>query len=360
MQPCNTEEFTLPNWIMPTVLQLDSYNPGFLATLLREPSKRRQAIATIAAFEVQITPELAHLALNTPLETLLGACLPQLPEHYLPLILKNNWQVQPKAFYCGLANWLKNQPSRQQLKTLYQMSQFSLSALEVLDRLDPVAIMPATMSFVPNAYNADVMNMQIDFVRRLVPDVTDHQLKQAIKALAFEFEKTFNKLRRDDFILETPPGLANRFYKRINLPRAPLKPHPNLTPLNSAPLLVEAGRKYNNCLEDRILQVLMLRKYYYIWQDAASDSEDICIIELITDDPIGWRIETLEAPSSQDVKPDLAARVKQDLKDAGAIDGPSWIRDDFLCDLFEADAKDFAARWNTLNLRQICFDEKTE
>ena len=74
-----------------------------------------------------------------------------------------------------------------------------------------------------------------------------------------------NNARDQIHVLRLAERWSNRIYERMQFPKPPLKPHPQLVPLSSAIMMRQEAVRMQNCLSGLIGDVIDGRVYFYRW-----------------------------------------------------------------------------------------------
>lgn len=339
----------IPAWYIEALIELNKYEYGLIEEILSSNGGRKQIAAAAISFQrhggtVSIG-SLASLLKHSKSSKVLNQCLGSaLPGEFIPLISKQQDQIRQPSFYIGLAKWLSDHKSPSKLKALRHARSFSLTTLDILDALDPVAIQPMTLSFIPNVHNAYILNSQIAFLRSCCGTITDTDLRLQIRRLGQSYGRAWKKFYEGTTYFDKPQELINAFKNRMVFPAAPIRPSKEVILLDSAKQMSRAGLKYRNCLSDKILSVVRQERYYFIWRSPLEDA----IVELRNDPPVGFRLNEVEAAGGGEVASETTAAITEFLHRHGIPTLPPW-EDCLLEDVDSFHKRHFLKSWDQIS-----------
>lgn len=340
---------SIPLWLLRHLAVLDAIDPGLLSSVINAPSERLPIVAAALAIasenpRIEWDEGLASHIRNSNRRRLLEYCASgDLPDGLLPLLRKAGPAIRSSSFYITLLKWLQAKPSWPKLKALHHAENFTLTTLAVLDHLDPVAIHGNTLAFVPNIYNARILNAQIAFVRASCPDVSEKEIGVQVRRLGLAYKKAWEEFRRGDEYFDKPGQLVSAFVNKINFPDPPIDAPSNVTLLDTPKKMTAASVRYRNCLREKIMDVARGERYYFIWQ---SSDQDV-VVELRIEPPIGVRLNDMKGAGNCDVIPSVREDIIAFLETQKIPDLPSW-EDYLLEDLDSHYGEEFLKSWEQL------------
>ncbi|WP_152338538.1 hypothetical protein [Pseudorhizobium banfieldiae] len=339
---------SIPLWLLRHLAVLDAIDPGLLSDVINAPDDRLPIIAAALAIasenpRVECDETLASHVRKSNRRRLLEYCASgHVPDGLYSLLSKAAPAIRSSSFYITLLKWLQAKPTWPKLKALHHAENFTLTTLAVLDHLDPVAIHANTLAFVPNIYNARILNAQIAFVRACCPDVTEKEIGSQVRRLGSAYKKAWNDFREDGYF-DKPNQLVSLFINRIKFPRAPIHAQNNVVLLDTPKKMTAASVRYRNCLREKIMDVARGERYYFIWQ---SSDQDV-VVELRIEPPIGVRLNDMKAAGNSDVVPSVREDIVNFLETQKIPDLPSW-EDYLLEDLDSHYGEEFLKSWEQL------------
>jgi hypothetical protein len=261
----------ISGWPLDHLISLDALSPGILRFAIQASPLRRQGIfltlsylrpgspadlaarlarttdlptshdplATIATALVTLrVRDLAH-ALHPGVEGLLGALnrIGDNPLHPLK--------------YRTLVRML-HEPDQRRARVLKQVEVISEATLSVLRVLDPAFLSPDIVKRFRSTASVEAFNATVDLIRRVVPNVTDEDLRASLKALG------------------PASGLdswAQRWVAKAEFEGLPpIEDDDDWRVLRSGEAMREAAQRYRNCLAGRIALVAIGRAAYIEWR----------------------------------------------------------------------------------------------
>lgn len=151
-------------------------------------------------------------------------------------------------------------------------------------------------------------------VRRNRPDLDDTALRASLKAV----------MDADDV-----HRWLDHLLTRLPFATPPWEGDSRLRPVRNRRELKEAAGRFRNCLaEHHMLDAVLGRKFFYVWEGG-----EPCVVEVSPDDLVGWRIGEIEGVDNAAPGPETRARIVARLARNGiAYFGESGIGvwDDFL------------------------------
>ncbi|MFC5373815.1 hypothetical protein ACFPIF_14710 [Brevundimonas faecalis] len=242
----------LLGWATEMLIELDDKAPGVLSRVLTAAPARRQAIFfALAAHEQNcgrnfsgglIPPKLAEVVRHGRAADILRHALGDVPNGLRRLLERAGDRPLPRSKDYILLHDLAASGDRRGVDALVGAGRISVRKLEVLASLDPRWRHANTVGRIDTCAEATTFNAALTFVQSLNSRATDEVVANAIASM-----RPTSTLAR----------LLDRFMRRADR----LPPHPvplgdnELRPLASVRDLMEAGRRYRNCLSHRIADV---------------------------------------------------------------------------------------------------------
>lgn len=243
----------LIGWATDVLVRLDDETPGVIARTLTAAPGRKQAIfAALAVVEVKagvfgsgddlLLPSLGEVLRHGRSMDILRHALGEVPEGLPGLLTRVGDRPLPRARdYLALRD-LAASEDRRGADALRNSGRITLRKMQVLAALDARWRHANTLDRIDSGAEALTFNAAVAFVQSVNSRATDEAVAEAIAAM-----RPTSSL----------PKLLDRFLRRADrLPPHPL-PHGDneLVPLASMRALLEAGRKYRNCLSHRLSDV---------------------------------------------------------------------------------------------------------
>ncbi len=340
----------IPSWLLAHLAELDKTDVGLLREVISAPGDRLACIAAALAIASDCSHQdrskvfVMHLRESSCRSLLTYCAQGDLPPSFLPLLRKSSTSIQSPNFYLSLLNWLRGNPSPAKLKALHYAKSFTLKTLAVLDALDPIAIHVNTLAFVPNVYNARILNAQIRFVRACCPSVSEKEIGWHVRRLGKAYNAAWNEFHSGGEYFDKPNQFITGFINRLRFPDAPMNPCDEVDLLDTPKKMIDASLRFRNCLRDKIIDVARGERYYFIWRSSVGDA----IVELRIEPPTGVRLNDIRAARNSEVPPLVRDEVVRFLEGQGIPDLPSW--EDFLLeDIDSYHGEDFLKSWKQLS-----------
>lgn len=248
----------LLGWSTDALVKLDDIEPGILARVLTAAPQRRQAVfAALAAQEIKagvsdvgselFSPTFAEVVRHGRAMDILRHAYGDVPEGLPGLLERVGERPLPRAMdYIAIYDLLTSDDARG-ANALRGSGRITCRKLEVLAALDPRWRHANTLNRIDTGIEAMTFNSAVKFVQSVNSKATDDAVAGAIVLMR---------------PTSTLPRLLERFLRRADqLPPHPLGDGDNeLRPLSTMRDLLEAGRKYRNCLSHRLGEIAAGRK----------------------------------------------------------------------------------------------------
>ncbi len=316
----------LLGWCTEALVKLDDAAPGVLARVLTAAPARRQAIfAALATQEEKVGPYSAdddlfpasfgEVIRHGRSSDILRRAFGSIPEAFPTMLTQIGERPLPCAKgYIALYSILTDNDARA-ADALRGSGRITCRKLDVLNALDPRWRHANTLERIDSGGEALMFNKAIGFIQSLNSKATDEVVAGAIAAM-----RPTSTLAR----------LLDRFLQRADqLPPHPLASGDNeLRPLLSMRDLLDAGRRYRNCLRHRLADVAVGRM-------ALAEFRGECLVEFrpLTAG-VGWLLRDVHIERNRPVPLSLLADVEAKcdeigiprINEAGGGDGRSSYR----------------------------------
>jgi|GEM_PF-518325 len=243
----------LLGWATNALVKLDDAEPGVLARVLTAAPARRQAIfAALAALEekagvidvgVELLPaSLAEVVRHGRAMDILRHAYTDVPQGLLGLLERVGEKPLPRARDYIALHALAESDDVRGVNALRGSGRITCRKLEVLAALDPRWRHANTLERIDTGVEALRFNSAVQFLQSVNSKATDEVVAGAIARMAPS---------------SSLPKLLDRFLRRADrLPPHPISEGDNeLRPLATMRDLLEAGRKYRNCLAHRLADI---------------------------------------------------------------------------------------------------------
>lgn len=290
----------LLGWATHDLVRLDSLpeGRGLLSRVLTVSPMRRQAIfmalahrREASAGEAEPSPEaetaLAGVLQRERAREIIEHVIGAVPEGLLGALERIDKPFASPSSYVRLYQFFAHTEHRSKAEALQYLGEITEPLLRVLDALDPRWLHVETLRRIDNAVEARDFNRAVAFAQRVSSSATDDAVAGAIARL--------------------PPtsslaGLVQRFVRRADhLPDHPVEATDDIRPLVTPRDLIEAGRRYHNCLPTKVEEVVIGRVAY-------AEFRRQCIVEFrpLTG-AAGWVVWEVHGPRNEPVGAPIAA-----------------------------------------------------
>lgn len=246
-------ESGLLGWATAALVKLDDEVPGILSRVLTAAPARRQAIFTaLAAREEKggvieahadlLPHSFAEVVRHGRAKDILRQSFGDVPDGLPGLLTQVGERPLPRAKdYLALYDFLTSDDVRG-AEALRASGRITCRKLEVLLALDPRWRHAHTLDRIDSGAEAMTFNKAVGFIQSVNSKASDEVVAEAIARMG---------------PTSTLPRLLDRFLRRADrLPPHPVQQGDNeLRPLTSMRDLLEAGRKYRNCLAHRLSEI---------------------------------------------------------------------------------------------------------
>jgi len=243
----------LLGWATDALVKLDDAEPGVLARVLTAAPARRQAIfAALAAQEIKagdicqpddlFPTSFAEVVRHGRAMDILRQAYGDVPEGFPGLLERVGEKPLPRSRDYIALHALAQSDDARGADALRGSGRITCRKLEVLAALDPRWRHAHTLERIDSSVEAMRFNSALEFVQSVNSKATDDVVAGAIVRMARS---------------SSLPKLLDRFMRRADrLPPHPIQQGDNeLRPLATMRDLLEAGRKYRNCLPHRLSEI---------------------------------------------------------------------------------------------------------
>lgn len=298
----------LLGWCTEALVRLDDTAPGVLARVLTAAPARRQAIfAALAAQEEKVglydvgddmfPASFAEVIRHGRSNEILRRAFDNIPEGLPSMLTQIGERPLARAKdYIALHDLLADHDVRA-AEALRGSGRITCRKLEVLNALDPRWRHANTLERIDTGGEAVMFNQAISFVQSLNSRATDEAVAGAIAMM-----RPTSTLAR----------LLDRFLQRADQ----LSAHPiasgnnELRPLITMRDVLDAGRRYRNCLRHRLADVAVGRM-------ALAEFRGECIVEFCPTTGAGWLFRDVHIERNRPVPLTLFADVEAKCDEIG-------------------------------------------
>lgn len=291
----------LLGWATAALVKLDDEVPGILSRVLTAAPARLQAVmAVLAAHELKagVIAVGEHLFPMSFAETvrhgrakdILRHGFGDVPEGFAGLLTQIGERPLPRAKdYLALYDFLTCDDVRG-AEALRASGRITCRKLEVLLALDPQWRHAHTLDRIDSGAEAMTFNKAVAFIQSVNSKASDEVVAEAIARTG---------------PTSSLPRLLDRLLRRADrLPPHPVSEDDNeLRPLASMRDLLEAGRKYRNCLAHRLADVAA-------GKIAIAEFRGECLVEFRPTLPTGWLLREVHIERNRPVPLALFAEVE--------------------------------------------------
>ncbi len=273
-QPANPRPVRgIDDWPLHLLITLDAASPGFLARVMSSGDLRRQTIFAALSQGVVDAPQgfldgvadqnirsasdgidpltkvaavLAHARARVIVAAAFGVCPPRL----LAFLLRLGPQPFIVAAYKRLYDLAANRDAESSARYLLSRDQVQILDIEKAERLRPEVLASKLARTIHASVEIDRVNTVIEVGLRACSSVTPDWLAQSLAGAT-------HKTVLGDWLF----GLAERFDALLVEP--PFFGDDETVLLSSGAMILDAGRRYKNCLKSMISETLAGKSYFY-------------------------------------------------------------------------------------------------
>lgn len=243
----------LLGWATDALVRLDDETPGVIARVLTAAPARKQAIfAALAVAEVKsdvfgssddlIPVSLGEVIRHGRVSDILRHAFDDLPDGLPGLLSRVGDRPLPRSKDYLALHALVTSADRRGADALRDFGRITCRKLDVLASLDARWCHANTLARIESGSEALTFNSAVAFIQSVNSRATDGVIAESIA-----------RMRPSS----TLPRLLDRFLRRAD--QLPLHPVPQgdneLVPLATVRNLLDAGRRYRNCLQHRLADV---------------------------------------------------------------------------------------------------------
>jgi hypothetical protein len=248
----------LLGWATDSLIRLDALAPGLISRLLTVSPLRRQAIFTVLASRqlVELHDEslgrsddgdeekLAHVLREGRAREILEYAFKDVPEGWLGALERLGGEpMRGRNAYIKLHSIFANPSHRNKAKALRHVGQITEKMLLILDALDERWVHAEVLKRIECLAEAKDFNRAIAFAQSVCSRATNEAVADAIARLPPQASLT---------------RLVHRYVQRADrYPDHPVARTEDLRPLTNSRDLIEAGRRFRNCLPRKVGDVLV-------------------------------------------------------------------------------------------------------
>lgn len=203
----------------------------------------------------------------------------------------------PAESYRRLVELLDEPAAR---KVLTHARRITRTVLDGLAHLPPALRMLRLAAIAGKPYDRERLDYALAAVRRKRPDLDDTALRASLKAV----KDVCDIGRWVDHLLTRLPFAA-----------PPWQGDSRLRPIRGRRELKEVAGRFRNCLADQVLDAVLGRRHFYVWE-----GEEPCVAAIRHDALIGWRIDEIDGTDNKKPTPETRARIMARFARAGIPD----------------------------------------
>ncbi len=289
-------------WYADQAKALCGADAEFLAYLTALPTSGRHYLAIIMLRWKEVQERrlsavaLAEAIRTKPRKAMLHMVLDGCPDGLVAVLGKIGGRVLPRQRYRVLLELLAEPKGA---KVLWHAEHVRPALIDTLSAIAPPFRLPRLMLALETRADVESLRYAIRVIRRLYPTVPDRQIAASLRLVS----------DRD--------GLGDWFEGWLNrapLPNSPWEGSSLLQPLATASALREAAIRYQNCLDEQILNVLSGRRFYYAWIGPTP-----AVIALRSDPFLGWVVGEMHGAANRPVSGAVRAAILEAFEKHGFL-----------------------------------------
>ncbi len=247
----------LLGWITQRLIAHDQHARGLIARVLGASTQNRQSIyaalaheelngiapdTTLGQSDFDAVCERAMRLRNCPALEIISAVYGNVPEGFLGALARCGAEPLKPDHYQQLFE-IYSTPQPAKLNALKYVDQITRAVMDVIATLAPVLLHPKVVRSTADSAAASQLNDALACVQKLNSQATNEAIQDAIRQMSEA---------------GTISSVLMRFARRADqFPPQPLVGVDGVRPLDSVPLLIAAGRKYQNCLPTHVSRALL-------------------------------------------------------------------------------------------------------
>lgn len=258
-------DIRIQSWVLHRAWAIDQFQRGFFSDLLRLPIGRRQAafaclsrIPDHADIEPQIAAnltfgsqaELARHLLSAKAPEIIDTTFGSVPQEFAPALIRcGPTSLADRRHYSRLFQFFAEPGFEKHRRVVLGLGRISSHTVQVIDLLDPLLLDHRFIMQFREVADARKVTEAFHLIRSF-STTTDDEWGRMIEQVAADGGKVVCMIRR--------------WLERADLfPPPPFAGGEMLRPLGTASALIEAGKRFNNCLKTKIHLVLSRRAAYF-------------------------------------------------------------------------------------------------
>ena len=185
-------------------------------------------------------------------------------------------------------------------KVLTHARRIGPAMLDGLAHLPPALRMTRLAVIVGNPENRERFDYALAAIRRKRPDLDDMALRQSLNAV------------KDVYDIGS---WVDHLLTRLPFAAPPWRGDSRLRPIRDRRQLKDVATRFRNCLADQVLDAVLGRKHFYVWED-----EEPCVAAIRHDALIGWRMDEIDGVENKKPTPETRACILARFARAGIPD----------------------------------------
>jgi hypothetical protein len=292
----------LLNWPTERLVALDELSPGLLRRLLTSAPRSRQSIFTALAITRERCVhdgDFADVLRVGKARDIVRFVVGHVPDGFLGALERIGTQVLHRpAYYDVLLDLFSDPKKRRQAAVLRHCGRISALTLDAVTLLEPQWLHVSLLTHARNLGEVADFQGALKLLQSLPNGPSDESIYAALLELG---PKTS---------LST---IITKLIKRTgNFPDPPMKDHADFRPLRSGDDLVQAGRRFRNCLRNRLLTATVGRYGFAIYK------KDAAIVEFRRlGSRASWLLFDVHGPENRPLPDDFVIEVRAACASAG-------------------------------------------
>jgi hypothetical protein len=230
------------------------------------------------------------------------------PRGYLRALIRiGSKPLEEPHLYRRLFEIFTHEADRQKSHALRYCGPIDAAKIQIVDVLDPVLIHPEIVKHTRNIGKAREINKIIDLVRSVCSKATNEALIASLKEAAE---------RDDDF-----SDFVQRWIEKADqFPAPPFLPQADLVPLTTAAAMIETGRDMQNCLGQKIGEVVLGLAYFYRLEAPLLEGQKVSLVAELQPLSNGtWQVSEVYGKNNRIPAPGIKGAVAKRFVQLGAV-----------------------------------------
>jgi len=287
-------------WAGVAAAEIDLGCPGFFGELFRADAGRRQVVfAAMSRVSLKDIPdeaprirEIGYRLLAANGKELIEEFFGSDPAGYRKALKRCGGKPKSKSFYEGLHTVFADPENRSIARVLQFRKKIRSSDVQKLWEIGSFARCGIVLDRLSSIDCARRLALDLDVIRRVCSDLDENRLRQMLVAHA----------KVDDL----PSFLENALKHADRLPDPPIPASDKFVPLTTGKKIVTAGRQYQNCLAECVVNVIAGEVYFYEWLEKPG-----AIVCLANDPPLGWRISEMRGCRNANLSDAISRKIEE-------------------------------------------------